>query len=102
VPLLASGKGPGGFGLTESGAMSDSGSTRTIRKRGGCRLNGSKIFISHAGAGEIFTVIAVTDPSGGTRGISVTWEQFGQNTQELQPVQFRLSDMATDIGPGSI
>ena len=72
VPLLAGGKVLGGFGLTEAGAGSDSGGTRTraVRELGGYRLNGSKIFITHAGVGEIFTVTAVTDPSEGNRGIS--------------------------------
>jgi butyryl-CoA dehydrogenase len=72
VPLLASGKVLGGFGLTEPGAGSDSGGTptRAVREGDGYRNNGSKIFITHAGVGEIFTVTAVTDPSAGTRGIS--------------------------------
>src|SRR5262245_33543914 len=72
VPLLAGGKVLGGFGLTEPGAGSDSGGTRTraVREGAGYRINGSKIFITHAGVGEIFTVTAVTDPSAGTRGIS--------------------------------
>ena len=34
------------------------------------RVTGSKIFITHAGVGEILTVTAVTDPELGTRGIS--------------------------------
>jgi alkylation response protein AidB-like acyl-CoA dehydrogenase len=33
------------------GAMSDSGGTSAIRKRGGYRLNGYKIFIAHAVGG---------------------------------------------------
>jgi butyryl-CoA dehydrogenase len=33
-------------------------------------LNGSKIFITHGGVGEIFVATAVTDPSKGTKGIS--------------------------------
>ena len=72
VPLLASGKVLGGFGLTEPGAGSDSGGTRTRATRNGAgyRLSGSKIFITPAGVGEIFTVTAVTDPSGGARGIT--------------------------------
>jgi butyryl-CoA dehydrogenase len=72
VPLLASGTVLGGFGLTEPGAGSDaSGSrTRAVRENGGYRLNGSKIFITHAGVGEIFIVTAVTDPAAGSRGIS--------------------------------
>ncbi|MEZ4414835.1 MAG: acyl-CoA dehydrogenase family protein [Gemmatimonadota bacterium] len=72
VPSLASGRVLGGFGLTEPGAGSDSGGTRTraVREGDGYRVNGSKIFITHAGVGEIFTVTAVTDPNAGTRGIS--------------------------------
>ncbi len=72
VPLLAGGKVLGGFGLTEPGAGSDAGGslTRAVRENGGYRLSGSKIFITHAGVGEIFTVTAVTDPEQRTRGIS--------------------------------
>ena len=64
VPPLASGKVLGGFGLTEAGAGSDAGGTRTRaeREEGGYRLNGSKIFITNAGVGEIFTVTALTQP----------------------------------------
>jgi butyryl-CoA dehydrogenase len=72
LPYLASGQVLGGFGLTEPGAGSDSGGTRTraVPVEGGYRLNGSKIFITHAGVGEIFTVTAVTNPERGSKGIS--------------------------------
>ena len=72
VPLLASGKVMGGFGLTEPEAGSDAGGTRTTAvRRGNCYLlNGVKRFITHGSVGEIFVVTAVTDPSAGTRGIS--------------------------------
>ncbi|HET7276154.1 MAG TPA: acyl-CoA dehydrogenase family protein [Longimicrobiaceae bacterium] len=72
VPLLASGQVLGGFGLTEPAAGSDAGGTQTVavREDGGYRLNGSKIFITHAGVGEIFVVTAVTERDLGTRGIT--------------------------------
>jgi butyryl-CoA dehydrogenase len=72
VPLLASGRVMGGFGLTEESAGSDAAGTRTRAVRQGDRyvLNGSKRFITHAGVGEIFVVTAVTDPSRGTHGIT--------------------------------
>src|ERR1043166_1625371 len=65
VPLLAAGKVLGGFGLTEPGAGSDAGGTSTVaeEKRDHYLLNGSKIFITHAGVGEIFVVTARTDPA---------------------------------------
>ena len=72
VPLLASGRVMGGFGLTEPEAGSDAGGTRTTAvRRGNCYLlNGTKRFITHGGVGEIFVVTAVTDRSKGTKGIS--------------------------------
>ena len=72
VPLLASGKVLGGFGLTEEAAGSDASGTRSRAERRGSRyvLNGSKRFITHGGVGEIFVVTAVTNPSAGSRAIS--------------------------------
>ena len=53
VPFLATGKVLGGFGLTEPGAGSDAGGTKTTAVDRGDHyiLNGSKIFITHAGVG---------------------------------------------------
>jgi butyryl-CoA dehydrogenase len=64
VPLLATGAVLGGFGLTEPGAGSDAGGTQTtaVDKGDHFVLNGSKIFITHAGVGEIFVVTARSDP----------------------------------------
>ena len=72
VPLLASGRVLGGFGLTEPGAGSDAGGTATtaVDKGDHYLLNGSKIFITHAGVGEIFSVTARTEPGRGNRGIT--------------------------------
>ncbi len=72
LPELASGRVLGGFGLTEPAAGSDSAGTRTraVREGSGYRINGSKIFITHAGVGEIFTITALTNPARGTRGIT--------------------------------
>ncbi|MGZ8377563.1 MAG: acyl-CoA dehydrogenase [Gemmatirosa sp.] len=72
LPLLASGRILGGFGLTEPDAGSDAGGTRTtaVRKNGHYVLNGAKRFITHGSVGEVFVVTAVTDPGKGTKGIS--------------------------------
>src|SRR6476620_7528926 len=72
VPLLASGKVMGGFGLTEPDAGSDAGGTKTTAVKKGDRylINGTKRFITHGSVGEIFVVTAVTDPKAGTKGIS--------------------------------
>ena len=72
VPLLASGKVLGGFGLTEHGAGSDAGGTAStaVDKGDHYLLNGSKVFITHAGVGEIFSVTARTEPGSGNKGIT--------------------------------
>ena len=72
LPLLASGRVLGGFGLTEPGAGADAGATRTtaVRDNGEYRINGSKIFITHAGVGEVFVATAVTDRTKGVKGIT--------------------------------
>jgi alkylation response protein AidB-like acyl-CoA dehydrogenase len=72
VPPLAAGRVLAGFGLTEPSAGSDAGGTKTVAVRRGASyvLNGSKIFITHGGVGEVFVVTAVTTPGVGSRGIS--------------------------------
>ena len=72
VPLLASGKILGGFGLTEPGAGSDAGGTATtaVDKGDHYLINGSKIFITHAGVGENFVITARTTPGSGNKGIT--------------------------------
>jgi alkylation response protein AidB-like acyl-CoA dehydrogenase len=72
VPLLASGRVLGGFGLTEPGAGSDAGGTATtaVDKGDHFLVNGSKIFITHAGVGEIFVITARTEPGRGNKGIT--------------------------------
>jgi alkylation response protein AidB-like acyl-CoA dehydrogenase len=65
VPLLASGRVLGGFGLTEPGAGSDAGGTRTtaVLEGGEWVINGSKAFITNSGTDitRLVTVTAVTD-----------------------------------------
>src|ERR1041385_6870646 len=72
VPLHASGKVLGGVGLTEPGAGSDASGTATtaVDKGDHYLLNGSKIFITHAGVGEIFVATARTSQDQGHRGIT--------------------------------
>src|SRR6187549_2502538 len=72
VPLLASGKVLGGFGLTEPGAGSDAGGTATVavEKSDHFVLNGSKSLITHGGVGEIFSATARTEPGTGNKGIT--------------------------------
>jgi alkylation response protein AidB-like acyl-CoA dehydrogenase len=72
IPLLASGQWLGAWGLTEPGSGSDAASARTtaVRKGDGWVLNGNKTFITNGHYADVSVIIAVTDRSKGTRGLS--------------------------------
>lgn len=72
LPDLLSGKKLGAFGLTEPNAGTDAAGTQTKAVLDGDEwvLNGSKIFISGGGIAEVYIIMAMTDKSKGTKGIS--------------------------------
>ena len=73
LPILADGKdGLGSFGLTEPGAGSDAGGTKTVGIREGDEwvINGSKCFITNAGLCHDLVITAKTEKIPGSRGIS--------------------------------
>jgi hypothetical protein len=69
---LARGEKVGAWGLTESTSGSDAAGMRTAATKvdGGWVLNGSKTFTTHGRVGHVLVVMAVTDRSTRTRGIS--------------------------------
>lgn len=71
VPLLASGKTLGAFGLTEPEAGSDAGSTRTAAVKNGDHyvVNGSKIFITNASEAGVLSFTAQIIEEGIKKGI---------------------------------
>ena len=72
VPKLASGQWIGAFGLTEPNAGTDAAGQQTTAVLDGDEwvINGNKIFITNAGHANVYIVIAMTDKSLGTKGIS--------------------------------
>ena len=72
LPKLASGQWIGAFGLTEPNAGTDASGQQTTAVLDGDHwvLNGTKIFITNAGNADVYIVIAMTDKSLGTKGIS--------------------------------
>ncbi|KGX86389.1 acyl-CoA dehydrogenase [Pontibacillus marinus] len=69
---LASGEKLGAFALSEPGAGSDVSSMRTMAKEEGDSyvLNGSKVWITNGGVGDLYVVFAKTDADAKHRGIS--------------------------------
>jgi butyryl-CoA dehydrogenase len=103
LPLLASGKALGAFGLTEPGAGSDAGGTRTTARLDGDHwvINGSKAFITNSGTAltRLVTVTAVTGPGpeisaiivpAATPGFTVEppYSKVGWHASDTHPLTF--------------
>jgi short/branched chain acyl-CoA dehydrogenase len=103
LPDLASGKKLAAFGLTEPGAGSDAGATRTRAelRDGSWVINGSKIFITNAGT-DISACVTITARTGddeisnlivpnGTPGyeISAPMRKLGWRASDTRELSFR-------------
>jgi alkylation response protein AidB-like acyl-CoA dehydrogenase len=102
LPQLASGQKLAAFGLTEPGAGSDAGATRTTAelREGEWVVNGSKIFITNAGT-EITACVTITAQTeddeisnliipNGTSGyeISAPMEKMGWHASDTRELSF--------------
>ena len=107
LPQLTSGQALGAFGLTEPGAGSDAGGTRTTARLedGQWVINGSKAFITNSGTDitSLVTVTAVTgETSSGKKEISSIlvpvpskgftaeppYDKVGWNASDTHPLSF--------------
>ncbi|MEV6428709.1 acyl-CoA dehydrogenase family protein [Nocardia sp. NPDC051463] len=106
LPQLTSGRALAAFGLTEPGAGSDAGGTRTTATldSGEWIINGSKQFITNSGTDitKLVTVTAVTGQSGGKKEISTilvpattpgfvaepAYNKVGWNASDTHPLSF--------------
>jgi alkylation response protein AidB-like acyl-CoA dehydrogenase len=115
LPDLCSGRRLAAFGLTEPGAGSDAGATRTTAelRDGRWVVNGSKIFITNAGT-EISACVTITARTGpeeisnlvvenGTLGyeISAPMEKMGWRASDTRELSFRDCAVPGDslLGP---
>ena len=73
LPDIAQGKRWAAFGLTEANAGSDAAGIRTTAVEDGdfWVLNGTKQWITNGGESQIYSIVALTDPSKGARGASI-------------------------------
>jgi len=115
LPDLASGKRLAAFGLTEPGAGSDAGATKTSAelREGQWVVNGSKIFITNAGT-DITACVTITARTAddevsnivvpnGTPGyeISPPLEKLGWHASDTRELSFRDCEVPEDhlLGP---
>ena len=97
MPDLCSGAKIGCLGLTEPGAGSDAGSIKTTAKLVGNKwvLNGTKLFITNGKEAEIIVVIALTEPSQKTRGISAFIVEKGTPGYSVGKLEHKLGIKST-------
>jgi len=72
IPKLATAEFIGAWGLTEPNSGSDAGGARcsAVRKGDHFILNGTKTFITNGTYADVYVVVAVTDKTAGTHGLS--------------------------------
>lgn len=73
LPDIATGARWAAFGLTEANAGSDASGIKTTAVLDGEEwvLNGTKQWITNGGESQIYSIVALTDPSKGARGASI-------------------------------
>jgi alkylation response protein AidB-like acyl-CoA dehydrogenase len=93
---LASGRGLGAFGLTEAGAGSDAGATRTTARLEGGEwvIDGSKMFITNAGTplSKLVTITARTGPDQVSNIVVENGTGGYDQSQPLKKMGWRSSD----------
>ena len=107
LPDLTAGRALAGFGLTEPGAGSDAGSTRTSARLddGEWVINGTKQFITNSGTDitSLVTVTAVTGTTGttadGNKEISTIIVPSGTTGFTVEPVYNKVGWNASDTHP---
>src|SRR3989440_2989515 len=97
VPL-ARGEKVGAWGLTESTSGSDAAGMRTTATRAGACwvINGSKTFTTHGRVGDVMVVMAVTNRSLGTKGISAFIVERGTPGMTAGKKEDKLGMRASD------
>ena len=95
---LARGDKLGAWALTEPGSGSDAAGmgTTAVRKGSDWELSGSKIFITQGTVGDFFVVLAATDRSQGTRGITAFILEKGAAGFSQQPLKDKLGMRSSD------
>ncbi len=98
VPKLATGEFIGAWGLTEPGSGSDAGSARmtAVRKKDCWVLNGSKTFITNGHYADVAVVIAVTDKTAHTHGLSAFLVEKGTKGFRAGKKEDKLGLRASD------
>lgn len=101
LPKLARGEWIGAWGLTEPGCGSDAASlaTRAVKDGSGWRLTGQKMFITNGARAQIFVIMARTDPSKHSKGISAFIVERDDQGFSVGPKEDKLGMRCSDTVP---
>lgn len=98
IPDIAAGKKLAAWGLTEPGSGSDAAGMRTtaVRKNKGWVLNGSKMFITQGTVGDVFVVLALTEPGRRQKGVTAFLLEKGLRGFSQRPLHGKLGMRSSD------
>ncbi len=95
---LTTGEALGAWALTEPGSGSDASNMKTTAVKKGDKwiLNGTKIFITQGSVGSIYVVLAVTDRSKGSKGVTAFVLEKGMKGFSYGPKLKKLGMNSSD------
>jgi alkylation response protein AidB-like acyl-CoA dehydrogenase len=100
LPKLATAEALGAWGLTEPGSGSDAAGLKTTAvKRGDTWvLNGSKMFITQGTVGDVFVILALTEPAKKQKGITAFIVEKGAKGFSQKVMHGKLGMRSSDTG----
>jgi alkylation response protein AidB-like acyl-CoA dehydrogenase len=98
IPDIAAGRKLAAWGLTEPGSGSDAAGMRSTAIRDGDRwvLNGSKMFITQGSVGDVFVVLALTDPERRQKGVTAFLLEKNMKGFTQRPLHGKLGMRSSD------
>ena len=98
IPDIAAGKKLAAWGLTEPGSGSDAAGMRTtaVRKGGAWVLDGTKMFITQGTVGDVFVVLALTDPEKRQKGVTAFLLEKGMKGFSQRALHGKLGMRSSD------
>src|SRR2546421_6667393 len=98
IPDIAAGRKLAAWGLTEPGSGSDAAGMRStaVRKGDGWVLNGAKMFITQGSVGDVFVVLALSEPDRRQKGVTAFLLEKGLQGFTQRPLHGKLGMRSSD------
>ena len=98
IPDIAAGRKLAAWGLTEPGSGSDAAGMRStaVRRDQGWVLNGTKMFITQGSVGDVFVVLALSEPGLRQKGVTAFLLEKGMKGFSQRPLHGKLGMRSSD------